>query len=119
MVRFLSVVVTGWGKGIDDPAVGYGQGAMGDEGGDDVDGTGCKEVLFAANDHFQLAFQDMGYLFVHVGVFRQNTSLPDIPEPQRTAVAMDHFSEKARKQLLSGNIPEVLHALNFPEGTYK
>ena len=42
---------------------------MRDVGGDGVDGASFHVVLFAADDHFHFAFDDIGDLFMNVVVF--------------------------------------------------
>ena len=96
MGAVLSVFVAGRGKGVDDPAIGDGQGGMRDKGRDNVDRTSGEQVFFPADHHLQFAFDDMGDLFVDMGVFGQNAVFFYVPEHEGAAFAMDRFPEKAR-----------------------
>ena len=75
------------------------------------------QVFLAANDHFQLAFGDISDLFVDVVVFGGGMSFFDIPEDEGAAVAVNHFSEKARKCLFYSDIAEILHYVDFSKDT--
>lgn len=92
----LSVIVAGGGKGVDDPAIGDGQGGVWDEGRNDMDGTRSEQVFFSADRHLQFTFRDIGDLLVDVGVLGQDAVFFYVPEHEGAAFAMDHFPEKAR-----------------------
>ena len=115
----LSVVVAGGGKGVDDPAIGDGEGGVWDEGRDDVDGAGGEQVFFSADHHFHFAFRYIGDLFVDMGVFLQDAALFYVPKYQGAAFAVDHFSEKARTEFFDRDVPEMLHAESLIEGMTK
>ena len=109
----LTVIVPGGGEGIDDLTVGDGEGRMGNQGGDHVDGARGKEVFLAADDHFQLAFDDIGNLFVDVFMFGAHAAFFDLPEDEGAGVAVDHFSCEAGKCIFNGYIVKVLHVCGF------
>jgi hypothetical protein len=115
----LSVVVAGGGKGVDDPAIGDGDGGVWDEGWDDVDGAGGEQVFYTADHHLHFAFRYIGDLFVDMGVFGQDAAFFYVPKYQGAAFAVDHFPEKAWSELFDWDVPEVLHAMSLVEGTSK
>ena len=88
---------------------------MGYIGRDDVDGAGRKQVFLAADRHFQLAFDDIGYLFVDVVVFGRDAAFFYIPENERAGVAVDHLPIKSWEGILYGDIVEVLHGYFYPK----
>jgi hypothetical protein len=115
----LSVVVAGGGKGVDDPAIGHGDGGVWDEGWDDVDGAAGEQVFCSADHHLHFAFRYVGDLFVDMGVFGQDAAFFYVPKYQGAAFAVDHFPEKAWSELFDWDVPEVLHAMSLAEGTSK
>ena len=112
-IRNLAVVVACGGEGIDDLAVGDGKGRMRDIGRDHVNVAWGEAVFLAADGHFQLAVDEVGDLFVDVFVFGERAAFFGLPESQGTALAVDHFSEKAGDDLFGGDIVQVLHAGGF------
>ena len=112
----LPVIVAGGCEGIDDLAVRNGERGVGYVGRDDVDCTGFHEILFAADDHFELPFHYISYLFVNVMMKGGGVAFFDIPDDERALIAMDHFSGKARNRLFYRDIVEILHGVHFAEG---
>lgn len=84
-----------------------------------MNGAGFHLVFLAADDHIQFSFYNIGDLFVDMVVFGKGTTFFDIPNRQGAAVAVEHFSEKARNWLFYRDIAQVLHVGNFFEGTPK
>ena len=114
-VNLLSVVIPGRCEGVDDPAIRQGKCRVGDIGRNDVYRSLSEQAFFSADDHFQLAFGDIGDLFVDVLVFGQSAILFNIPEYERAIVAVDHFPEKTGTHFFFRDVLQVFHRLS--EGT--
>lgn len=71
--------------------------------------AGCKQISLPANDHFQLAFEDIGNLLMNMLVCFEYTVFFNIPNRYRSLIAMYEFAKEARPQLTYGYIVEVFH----------
>ena len=88
---------------------------MRDVGRNDVDGAGGEEVFLSADAHFQLAFYDVGDLFVNVMVQGGDAAFFYLPKDEGGGVAMNHSAIETRKRILYWDIIEVLHGQIFPK----
>ena len=106
----LPVVVPGGCEAVDDLTICDSHGRVRDIGWNDVNGAGSHQVFFAADDHFQLTFHDIGDLFVNVMVFGRYPTLLYLPENEGGTVSVYHSTVETRERVLNGDIVEVLHA---------
>jgi len=82
-----------------------------------MDSAGFHEVFLAADNHFEFAFHYKSYLFVNVMMLGGGMAFFDIPDDEGALIAVDHLAEKARNRLFYGDIVEILHEVDFAEGT--
>jgi len=115
----LSVVISCRCKGVDDLAVRMCIGGVGDIGRDGMSGAGGKEVSLSANDHFQLAVEDKGNLFVGVAVFGKAAAFFDFPDGKGAFVPVHHFPKKTRPDLFGWDVGKILHERFCGEGKEK
>lgn len=105
----LTVVVPGRCEGVDHFAIRYGESGVEDMRRDHMYTSGGEEYFFAADDHFQFAFDDIGDLFVDMMMFGGDAAFFYIPEYEGAGVAVDHFTEKTGERIFGRDIIQVLH----------
>jgi hypothetical protein len=81
--------------------------------------AGEKEVFLSADNHFQLAVEDKGDLFLGVTVFEQPAAFFDFPNGKGAFVAVHQFPKKTRPDLFGWDIRKILHERFWSEGTEK